>query len=208
MKYTKKIKKTKKEILNKVKIITISKILQILQGGAEASILIFDALTSSKREGYRKLHNYEPGQYTGDNWGEIYKEKQKLYSALNRLKKDGLVEKNKNLWEITKDGTIKLHNLIKKSEQDTIKNNIIKTSKKIQNIIVVSYDIPRIYQKERKWVIEILKILGFQMAHQSVWIGKIKLPQEFFEELNKKGILKYFKIFEISKAGNLIEILK
>jgi len=101
-----------------------------------------------------------------------------------------------------------LHNLIKKSEQDTIKNNIIKTSKKIQNIIVVSYDIPRIYQKERKWVIEILKILGFQMAHQSVWIGKIKLPQEFFEELNKKGILKYFKIFEISKAGNLIEILK
>jgi len=189
------MKEKNKEILKKIGITTVSKILQILQGGAEASILIFDALTSSKREGYRKLHNYEPGQYTGDNWGEIYKEKQKLYSALNRLKKDGLVEKNKNLWEITKDGTIKLHNLIKKSEQDTIKNNIIKTSKKIQNIIVVSYDIPRIYQKERKWVIEILKILGFQMAHQSVWIGKIKLPQEFFEELNKKGILKYFKIF-------------
>jgi len=205
MKYTKKIKKTKKEILNKVKIITISKILQILQGGAEASILIFDALTSSKREGYRKLHNYEPGQYTGDNWGEIYKEKQKLYSTLNRLKRDGLIEKNKNLWEITKDGLLRLKECKKEYEQNEIKSIILNKSKPSQNIVVVSYDIPRIRRNERSWTIEVLKILGFEMIHQSFWIGKIKLPQEFLEELKKRGILDCFRFFEINKTGNLKE---
>ena len=206
MKYTKKIKKTKKEILNKVKIITISKILQILQGGAEASILIFDALTSSKREGYRKLHNYEPGQYTGDNWGEIYKEKQKLWSTLNRLKRDGLIEKNKDLWKITKDGLLRLKESEKEIKQNEIRKSILKKSKPIKNIIVISYDIPRIHGKNRSWVIEVLKILGFEMIHYSFWIGKIKIPQEFLEELEKRGILGCFRFFEISKTGNLKEV--
>jgi len=202
MKYTKKIKKTKKEILNKVKIITISKILQILQGGAEASILIFDALTSSKREGYRKLHNYEPGQYTGDNWGEIYKEKQKLYSTLNRLKRDGLIEKNKDLWKITKKGVLKINEI----KPNDIKRNILEKSKPSNSLIIVSYDISETHRKDRWWVVEILKLLGFHMVHQSTWIGKTKLPQEFLEELISREIMDNFKIFEVSKTGNLKEV--
>ena len=200
------MKKDKKELLKKVGIVTVSKILDILQGGAEASILIFDALMSSKREGYRKLHNYNPGQYTGDDWSEIYKEKQKLWSTLNRLKRDELIEKNKNLWKITKDGLLKLKECKKECEQNEIKSIILNKSKLSQNIVVVSYDIPKIRRNERLWTIEILKILGFEMIHQSFWIGKIKLPQEFLEELKKRGILDCFRFFEINKTGNLKEV--
>jgi hypothetical protein len=193
------MKEKNKKLLKKIGITTVSKILQILQGGAEASLLIFDALTSSKREGYRKLHNYEAGQYTGDNWGEIYKEKQKLWSTLNRLKRDGLIEKNKDLWKITKNGLMKLE----KIEPNEIKRNILEKSKPSNNLIIISYDIPERYKKERWWVIEILKILDFKMIHYSFWVGKIKVPQEFLEELKIRGILDCFHIFEVNKTGTL-----
>lgn len=71
------------------------------------------------------------------------------------------------------------------------------------NVIMISYDIPVAFNKERDILRDILKILGFNLIHKSVWIGKVKLPKEFIIDLGKLGILDYLEILEVTKNGSL-----
>ena len=194
--------KKDKEIFNKLRISFTAKILEILQSSASTSLMLFDAMSSTKPESYRKLRTIRPDQYISGDWAESYKEKQKLFCTLSRLKKDGLVEKKEDIYTITKGGLLKLI----KEKPKQLKIKILEQSEPSEKVIVFSYDIPERQRRERLWVIEILKLLDFEMVHQSTWIGKNKLPQKFLEELKNKGILDYVRIFEISKKGNLIEL--
>jgi len=194
--------KKDKEIFNKLRISFTAKILEILQSTASTSLMLFDAMSSSKPESYRKLKTMRPDQYISGDWAENYKEKQKLFCTLSRLKRDGFIENKDDLYKITKNGLLKLF----KEKPRQLKIKILEQSEHSDKIIVFSYDIPERDRRERLWVIEILKLLDFEMVHQSTWIGKNKLPQEFLKELIHKGILDYVRIFEINKKGNLIEI--
>jgi len=44
------------------------------------------------------------------------------------------------------------------------------------------------------------------MIHQSVWVGKIKIPRQFILDLEEINILGYIEIFEISKMGSLKKV--
>jgi hypothetical protein len=192
--------KSKKEKINKIKISLIAKILEILQGGAETSLWLFDVMASSYHESYRKLKR-DPMDFKTD-WADWYRERQKFYSSLNRLKRDGLVQKKEKLWEITKRGLQYLDTKQKKILKDKLALKVKKTNR----LIIVSYDIPEIYKKERAWTREILEILGFQMVHKSVWVAKAEIPEEFLIELRKKKLFDFFHIFEVKKTGTLKEI--
>ena len=41
------------------------------------------------------------------------------------------------------------------------------------------------------------------MVHQSVWVGKTKIPETLILDLENLHILEYVEIFEISKNGTL-----
>jgi len=194
--------KKDKEIFNKLRISFTAKILEILQTSASTTLMLFDAMSSTKSESYRKLKTMRLDQYISGDWAENYKEKQKLFSTLSRLKKDGFVEKKDDIYKITKNGLSKLF----KEKPKQLKIKILEQSEPSEKVIVFSYDIPEKYRNGRLWVIDVLKLLDFEMVHQSTWMGNNKLPQEFLEELIHKEIFDYVRIFEINKKGNLTEI--
>ena len=68
---------------------------------------------------------------------------------------------------------------------------------------MVSYDIPIAFNKERNILRDMLRMLGFNLIHKSVWIGKVLLPDKFIVNLSKLGILDYVEILEVTKNGTL-----
>ena len=130
----------------------------------------------------------------------VNKEKvRKIKKYLYKLNKEGFIltdhDENVNL---TLKGKKKL-SLLKNS---FVLNNKYKKEKS-DKVVIISYDIPIIFNKERNILRDILRILGFNMVHKSVWVGKVKLPKEFVVDLEKLGILDYVEILEVNKSGTL-----
>jgi len=103
-------------------------------------------------------------------------DKHRLYRLLSDLRRDGLLEanetKNGREWSLTDTGRKEL--LVSRSE---VKRGYTKSPG--GDVVVVSYDIPQKLRYERDWLRSVLHILGFQMVHRSVWIGKVLIPETF-----------------------------
>ena len=63
----------------------IEKVLEILQGGAESTVGLFDAMTSGRAESYRKARRYQnsPLRFK-THWADAYRDSQKFYSLFVR----------------------------------------------------------------------------------------------------------------------------
>ena len=85
----------------------------------------------------------------------------------------------------------------KKIDYDSLKDDKIK---------IITFDIPERERWKRAWLREALATLEFAMLHQSVWIGKNKIPEQFLEDLRDMNLLKYVHILEVSASGTLKEI--
>lgn len=188
---------------------TVSKILSLLQGATLATNEIFDVFLSGYSESYQKMRRgiYSPKTRKKD-WGDEYNKIQKLYTTLNRLKRDGFVEKTKkkgtrlSLWKITKRGSEKCERKANISE----KNRYNKTDDDFLKIII--FDIPEIERRKRVWLREILKEFEFSMLQQSVWIGMRKLPEQFIFDLEEMKLVRYVHIFGIKKGGTISDVFK
>ena len=182
----------------------IPKILEILQSGAEATAQIFDIFTSGYSESYRKAHRYARQRlHFSTDWAEDYRSKQRFYSLLNKLKRDGLVKKNssgrQSRWTITKTGLIKLAGIKKVNEEERKLNDGLWR--------IVIFDVPEKERPKRIWLRSALTNNNFKMLQKSVWIGKRKLPEKFILSLKQKQMITYVYIFEVGKTGTLHEII-
>lgn len=187
--------------------IVIEKILEILQGGAEASVGIMDAMLSGsgRKLDKSKLRHFDV------NWAEMFRDRQKFYSLLGYLKKQGLVESKKenkkSLWEITKKGLEKLK-VLKERNYYSKENAIYPKSSEEATFKIIAYDIPaRENNKKRLWLRWALHNIGFAMLQKSVWVGKNKIPEEFVRDLSERKLLTYVQILEVAKQGTLKEII-
>ena len=124
----------------------------------------------------------------------------KLQKYLSKLKRDGLILENESKQIYLSDkGKEKLNSL----------NNIVSPAKYFRDkkmgdkVVVISYDIPVAFNRERNILRSILQILGFNLVHKSVWVGKVSLPERFITDLSKLGILDYVEILEVAKNGTL-----
>jgi len=132
---------------------------------------------------------------------QINKEKaRKIKKYLSKLNGDGFLQKTSSGKIIlTQKGKKRLKEL-----KNTFSLNHSDYKKEIgENVIMISYDIPVIFNKERNILRDMLRILGFNLIQKSVWIGKVKLPKEFIIGLEKLGILDYVEILEVTKNGSL-----
>lgn len=135
---------------------------------------------------------------------EIYKiervEKRRLEQYIYKLKTDGLLEENSV-------GRIKLSqkgkNKIKHFRKSRILNKNFYKKEKGSNVIIISYDLPTPFNRERDLLRGVLKTLGFRMIHKSVWVGKVKVPKQFLIGLKNLKILRYVEILEVTKHGSL-----
>ena len=119
---------------------------------------------------------------------------------LSKLKSEGLILKNnsKQIY-LSEKGKNKLN----KFQNSFSLNKDLYKKKTGERVVVVSYDIPVAFNKERNILRDMLQMLGFHLIHKSVWIGKVALPERFIADLNRLGIIDYVEILEVTKNGTL-----
>ncbi len=185
----------------------IYKILDFLEDTSMDTVNFFAAFIKA---GYGATHGKIDREYK--KYGEkthsrhIEREKRRnLQKYISKLKSQGLIaESSSNQIILSRKGEEKLETLRKNKILD--KNSYQKNPG--DKVIIVSYDLPTAFNKERDTLRDILKVLGFQMIHKSVWVGKIKIPKKFVLAVEKLGILKFIEILEVSKNGTLNHIIK
>lgn len=140
--------------------------------------------------------------------------KHRYQSMLSRLKAQGLIiESGSRLAGQEKVGTILkltskgrgLLDRMKKSKKENLLPEKNYSSKGGGVFTIVAFDVPEKYHSRRDWLRACLANMGLKMIQRSVWLGKVKIPKDFIEDLKKLDLLEAVEIFEISKSGTLID---
>ena len=134
---------------------------------------------------------------------------QKLFSA---LKSDGLIveaekkeSKKGKFFKLTGKGLEKIKHLYK-YKQKTLPPVLSYKPEEASAVTIVTFDIPEKLRKKRDWLRTVMKQLGFRFIQKSICIGKVKIPQEFLEDLEKLRIGSFVEIFQVTKSGSLKHI--
>ena len=124
----------------------------------------------------------------------------RLKKYLSKLKSDGLIlENSSNKLYLSGKGKKKLHDF----QNSFFLNKDLYKAKEGGKVVMVSYDIPVPFNKERDILRNMLRALDFRLVHKSVWVGKMALSERFIADLNRMGIIDYVEILEVTKDGTL-----
>lgn len=190
------------------------KILESIKGSGVSPVKLIDVLINSGYgASYRKmqwnLDNYERFKNKPPTQKEIDRAIKERYNDLiYKLSKDGLIEekiinKTRVIRRTTK-GNGRFIKLRKRFESFIPMPSIKNIKKEISNnYVVVSFDIPEKQRYARNWLRAALKNIGLEMIQQSFWMGKVKIPEDFINDLYQLGIVNFVEIFEINKQGSL-----
>lgn len=180
----------------------------ILDMLAKSALSTADIIVNISLEPLRHSYKGVPALMRGKNVStrslyEAYKinnaERQKFYFLLANLKRDGLITRadgSSDRWKLTEMGKMSLKG---RGEKGTP----IYHKKPTNDILVISYDIPRNHNSDRNWLRSNLKLLDFQLIHQSTWIGKNEIPEELLHELRRRKIFECVHVFTIGKRGSI-----
>lgn len=129
------------------------------------------------------------------------KEYQRAASLVSYLKRKGFIEQREGkMWKLTERGLLRL-------QKNTAVSKYIPISKHHRvgddQMRVVIFDVPEDRRKHREWLRFSLQNLGFELLQKSVWIGKSKLPEEFFSQLQEFELLPCVHIFAVQEAGSI-----
>lgn len=125
---------------------------------------------------------------------EKYK-KDSVRSSLYKLKNKGYVTSSPEGWSVTKEGQKYIKN------KETFSYIPSPFSKNDTQGVVISFDIPEPDRKLRNWLRNQIKIFGYVMLQQSLWIGPGPLPAKFLRRLENLGIRKNVKTFKIARKS-------
>ena len=188
------------------------KILEYLQIQAENTADLLATIFSSRPVSYGKMRHtlkYGPPQFQHD-WADMHHSRQRFYSLLNHLKRDGLVMKRKqggiSVWRITTQG---LQYLARSKKQRVNLSDLPKRDyqkKKAIGLIIIAFDVPEKERRKRDWLRANLIGLGFTKLQHSVWMGKVEIPEDFMTDLRTHNMISYVHIFSVNKMGSIIEI--
>jgi len=176
----------------------IKNILIALAAGVLATAEIMDEFLPSTTRSY--YHNRKRFYATSTNADDAAS-RQEFYNLLNYLKREGFIEKQSGkdsiFWKITASGLKKLVSMKEnKTNYEAEKDDKLK---------IITFDIPETLKKQRVWLREALRMLGFKMLQKSVWVGKSKIPEQFLFDLRKNNILSCVHIVEVGKSGTMRE---
>lgn len=123
--------------------------------------------------------------------------------TLSRLKKQGLVDRTADGWQITKTGEKYWREKLSRSDVSTPTatdtGSATATRSNSSDLMIVLYDIPESRRPERDWLRRELQWLGFEMKQQSVWIGPAPLPQELIQALKRLQLIRFCNFFRVKK---------
>jgi hypothetical protein len=191
------------------------KILEIISDMGENAV---DGFTAFMNAGYgasfSKL-NYElskaqESRASGSISGEdAMRFRQRYANIISRLKSDGLIAAKENSGRksffLTPKGIKKMLGLKEKSSRLLPSAHYTKETGK--EPIIATFDIPETERWKRDWLRNALYNLDFKMVQQSVFIGMVKIPQEFLDDLKQLRLVKHVEIFGVNKTGTLEQII-
>lgn len=141
---------------------------------------------------------------------EERKAQQRFRVMMHRLKKDGLIEYQKQQKGII---TAFLTEKAKKTllgswsgEAATALPKREYEKKKSQTVMLVLFDIPERYRKKRDWLRATLLMLGFELLQRSAWIGSVAIPERFLEDMRDMQINQFVEIVSIARSGTIKRI--
>lgn len=178
-------------------------VLMVLAGSAFFTLELIDEVFGGTKSVYKNEKRRKDSIFFNSEKSYTDTERQRFYSLLNKLKNQGFIKKKQSkdgsLWNITKRGFEKLGliNKKKKHEYDSVKDNKVK---------IITFDIPERERWKRAWLREALSIQNFSMLHQSVWVGKNKIPEQFLEDLHDMNLIKHVHILEVNASGTIKEL--
>ena len=122
--------------------------------------------------------------------------KESVGVALSRLHKKGYVENSSSGWSATRKGRkyLKRTRLLSYIASPFEKNPPDNT--------IIAFDIPEKNRIIRSWLRNQIKIFGYKMLQQSLWIGPGPLPSSFLKRLENLNIRKNIKTFKITKKSS------
>lgn len=122
--------------------------------------------------------------------------RESIQVALSRLHKKGYV-KNSNLgWSMTDKRKRRTKNV------PLLHYMMSPFSENSPHNMIISFDIPEQNRSARHWLRNQIKIFGYKMLQQSLWIGPSPLPPAFLKHLDILNIRKNIKTFKITKTNN------
>lgn len=159
-------------------------------GESIADLLIATLMSARSVYLFRKIRNERALKRQSEN---------SLRVALSRLSTKGYVVRSSDGWAITTKGKLYAKNIKAKKLLEYIPSPFIKNS---QSSIIISFDIPEHSRVLRNWLRNQIKIFGYKMLQQSLWVGPGPLPKEFLSRLEKLNIKNNVKTFNIKPAKN------
>jgi len=164
--------------------------------------IVATLLESPYGASYNELHKNLKGREARRTKKEAARQaQQKFYSAISRLKQDGLIQQEARRWQLTSQGKKKLSELKQQPISPFPVRSYRKT--KVNHPTLVIFDIPEKERRKRYWLRTQLRALGFTMLQKSVWLSTHQLPLEFVEDLSLLKLLPHVHIFSIHHFGTL-----
>ncbi|MEK7653730.1 MAG: CRISPR-associated endonuclease Cas2 [Patescibacteria group bacterium] len=179
------------------------KALEIIEKTSINLVNFVAAFSGSKFESAKKLSNFrmtDSAPVTAEI-GAYLKERRKAQYYISFLKREGFVAVKDEKVGLTQRGYLKLKFLKSNSADKLPVGNYSAT--KSSNIVLFAFDIPEKRRKIRDWLRVVLKRIGFNMIQQSVWIGKVNIPEDFLNDLRQLQILENVEILAVTKSGSL-----
>src|SRR3989344_151953 len=156
-------------------------LLEAIHGGATGSVDLIKALLSAGYGASYGKMQYELRKNTRAREARSVARKSidRYYSMLYKLKRDGLIVENESkILRITKNGERLLERL-----KSRMQNQMPATRYRAiahGRSVIVAFDIPEVERRKRNWLRATLQNMGLTMTQKSLWLGKGKLPKEFF----------------------------
>jgi len=116
--------------------------------------------------------------------------------TLSRLNKKGYLNNCENSWSLTQKGRSHSKNVYLFSYISSPFGTNTTSTK------IISFDIPESERPKRNWLRNQIKIFGYKMLQQSLWLGPSPLPKSFLKRLEELNIRKNVKIFSVTKRHN------
>ncbi len=183
------------------------KVLEIIEKTSINVANFISAFAVGKSESLRRLRNLQATDSApiAEEIRIRIAERRRAQSYFNFLKRDGLVFMKNGKIVLAPRGYLKLNFLKKRSagRLPDAKYEIAASA----DIVLIVFDIPEKRRRVRDWLRVVLKRLGLKMIQRSVWLGKVKIPQEFLDDLKNLKILENVEILAVNKSGSLNRLM-
>ncbi len=173
--------------------------------------LFYASFIKSSKADYRALKKFKIHSHDtiAGRILESRRERQRFDTLISRLRTDGLIKKTAENGSLTLSLTYKGKETARDLEEKIRKHGLPighYTMEKAKRLTIISYDIPESEKRKRNWIRTVLSRHKFQMLHKSIWVGLIKLPEEFLKDITELKILPFVEIFSVSRSGTLKKI--